>query len=369
MEWTIRVLNAEEIDLAGMIGKGIAADFAHALEANPGLRMVHVNVGRGGLLKEAWKIADLIHQAGLDTYVPRNCGAACTIVVSGGINRYLRDGAKLGYTNYEIPQTGLLDVQHWQMLYKVQLLDDFAAKAVAMAPGKLWVPSNDELMASGAVTEIVNGEKFAASGVAIDAAGIEQDLLELRVFQVIKLREPEQFSALIDKLQHAAAQGMPVEQIRLTGINWLGGLRAKYVPYADDRAVNALIQHMLAAAESVAAQDQAACYAFLSGGAVPGAERAVALIPADLRRHEPDLLADIFESADPARPLPEKARTDALFEEIVKKMGPDGALLEQTADPNLAPETGCRVSLSLYRSTLTLPPDDSAAVFKSWYLP
>jgi hypothetical protein len=366
--WTVRVINEREVDLSGGIDKGISTEFAKVVDANPSLHLVHVNVGGGGSVKEALILAEIIARLKMDTFVPRNCGGSCTIVAAAGVKRYLRSGVKLGYTNYEVPGKGFLDPATWQSLYKTPFPADFIAQGAAARLDQVWAPSPQELLAAGAVTEIVTGETFAASGVAVDAAGIEKDLLELRVFQVIKAREPAQFAALIDKLQGAVAKGMPVEQVRSVSLNWIGGLRAKYIPYADDQAVAAFIQLALDEAETVARQDLAACHAVLSGGAVPGAERAIALMPKELRQQEPAILADIFESADPARPLPDAAHTDALFDQVITRMGADGALLDQASDPSTSPEIGCRVSLSLYRALLTLLPEDSAALFKSWYL-
>ncbi len=368
-DWSIHVLNEREIDLSGLMTKGIGVDFAKAVDANPGLKLVHVNVGRGGSVNEALVLAEVISRTKMDTYVPRNCGGSCTIVAAAGAQRYLRSGAKLGYGNYDVPGKGPLDPATWQSLYKTPFPADFVAKGVAARLDQIWVPTPQELLAAGAVTQIVTGEKFAASDMAIGAVGIENDLLKLRVFRVIKEREPAQFAALIDRFRTAAATGVPVEQLRIVGLNWLGGLRAKYVPHAEDQAVTAFIKLVLEEAESVARQDIAACHAVLSGGAVPGAEHAIALIPKKLREKESAILANIFESADPARPLPDPANTDALLEQIVARMGPDGDLLDQASDPSTPPEIGCRVSLSLYRALLTLPPKDSAALFKSWYLP
>ncbi|WP_374653938.1 hypothetical protein [Dongia sp.] len=366
--WEIRVLNATEIDLSGGIGKGIAAEFAAVLEANPGLRLVHVNVGRGGLLKEAWAIADQIAQRKMDTYVPQPCAAACTIVVSGGVNRYLRKGAKLGYANYEIPEKGPMTAEQWQTLYKTVFPADFVAEALEARPDALWAPKPDELLAAGAITEIVSGDSFAASGLASGAADIEADLLDQRIFRVLKVREPEHFAKLVDKLQRGAAQGVPAEELRRAGLEWTSALRARYVPYAEDGAVLAYFHHVLVEVENVAATSKSGCVALLSGGQVAGAEKAIHLIPEELRRQESELMADVFETADPARPLPETARTDALFETVLTRMGPDAGLLDHVAEPDFDAETGCRVMVSLYRETLALPPADSAALLKSWYL-
>jgi hypothetical protein len=366
--WEIHVLNATEIELSGGIGKGIAAEFAKVVAANPGLRLVHVNVGRGGYLKEARALADMIARKKMDTYVPDPCAAACTIVVSGGVNRYLRAGAKLGYANYEVPPQGLLTPEQWQSLYKRVFPADFIERAVQASLDNIWTPSPDELLAAGAITGIVSGEQFAASPPPQSTGGIEQNLLSLRIFRVLKKLEPQQFAKIVQKLEQGVAQGVPVEELRRVGLEWTSALRGKYIPYADDTAVLALIQHLVAEADAIAAVDKVGCVAALSGGKVDGAEKAIHLIPAELRQQESELLANVLESADSARPLPEPVRTDALFETVLDRMGADAALLDRVAEPGFDPETGCRVVTGLYRQVLALPPAESAALLKSWYL-
>ena len=66
-EWDIRLLSEREVDLSGMIGKGIGMALARTIDANPGLSLVHVNVGRGGSVKEALILAEVISGLKLDT--------------------------------------------------------------------------------------------------------------------------------------------------------------------------------------------------------------------------------------------------------------------------------------------------------------
>lgn len=368
MPFEVRVLNATEVDLSGMIGKGLAAEFGKVLEANPGLRLVHVNVSRGGYVKEAWAVADLIARRQMDTFVPRPCAGACTIVVSGGVHRYLRSGAKLGYANYDVPGKGPLSAAEWQTLYRQAFPADFVAKASEASLTDLWTPGKEELLSSGAITEIVSGETFAASRIPASTAELEAQLLEDRLYRVVKQLEPEMFAQMVAKLQRGAEQGVPVVELRKVGLQWTQALRPKYMPYADDAAVLAIVRLVVAQAEAVAKVDQKLCVAIMSGGKVPGAENAISLVPADLRAPERDLLADVLESADPTRQLPTREYTDQLQELVFQRMGPDADVLDRLAEPDLDPAAGCRAAIALYRETLALPPADSAALIKSWYL-
>ncbi len=368
LAFDIRVLNATEVDLSGAIGKGIAAEFSKVPEANPGLRVVHVNVGRGGYVREAWAIADLIAGRQMDTFVPQPCAGACTIVVSGGVHRYLGRGAKLGYANYDVPGKGPLPAADWQNLYRQTFPADFVAKATQASLSNLWTPTKNELLSSGAITEIVTGEAFAASFAPISAADLEAELLGDRVYRVVKQLEPEMFAQMVAKLQQGAEQGVPVTELRKIGLQWVQTIRPKYAPYADDAAVLAIVKLAVAEAEAVAKIDKNLCIAMLSGGKVPGGEKAVALVPAELRAKENDLLADVLESADPKRPLPDRGTTDGLQELVFERLGADAELLNRLGEPGLDPEAGCRAATALYREALALPPADSAALIKSWYL-
>jgi hypothetical protein len=364
MSWTIHTLTAKEVELSGNIGKGIAAQFADVLKANPGLRIVHVNLGRGGFVKEAIALSDVIYRHRLDTYVPRACGPACSIVVSGGLRRYVHIGIPLGYANYSSDQ-GQLTAAQWQALYKTRFSADFIKRAIEAQPKKPWVPTEQELLSGGAVTGIVNGAGFAKSSITFKAADIERELLSKRVFQVIRKLEPEKFTALVGSLENSVAGGMAVERITPAAAGWIEYYGKRYMVYADDQAIHAYIKAQLAEAEFLAANDAASCYAFMGGLDKTARERAKAMVPAELRTGTFDLLADVLESADPKRPPPDMARAKSLDQQVIAAMGADGPLLKQSTGPETPPEVGCRVFLGYYKGIAALPAQDAATIFKS----
>src|SRR5438270_6609347 len=57
----------------------------------------------GGRLGEGEKLYELIRSRGLDTYVSSQCVSACTMAFAGGHNRYLREGAVLGFHKGAFP--------------------------------------------------------------------------------------------------------------------------------------------------------------------------------------------------------------------------------------------------------------------------
>jgi hypothetical protein len=80
----------------GMIGPGAYRQFRAALyNGNPDLVVLN---GPGGILEEAFLIAEEVRRRGLDTLVAPNgaCASACAVVYLAGRNKYLGSGGAIG---------------------------------------------------------------------------------------------------------------------------------------------------------------------------------------------------------------------------------------------------------------------------------
>ncbi|MFX7559753.1 hypothetical protein ABTJ75_18850, partial [Acinetobacter baumannii] len=84
--------DGREAEIAGGIKYGLTRDFERLLDAQPGIRVVHLD-SVGGRIGEGKKLNALIRARGLDTYVEANCMSACTLAFAGGTQRILRRGA------------------------------------------------------------------------------------------------------------------------------------------------------------------------------------------------------------------------------------------------------------------------------------
>ena len=137
-KWQFRVLNnGTELEVSGGIGHGFAMDLERLLDATPTLKIIHVNLGSGGLIAEAMEASKAIKAHGLATYVSASCVSACTLVFIGGAERYVQEGAKLGFHAPSMPGFTQADLSYERDKQKAYLMtrgisEGFATKAMTI---------------------------------------------------------------------------------------------------------------------------------------------------------------------------------------------------------------------------------------------
>src|SRR5262249_13290303 len=99
----LKALNGgSEIELAGGMHFGTAADLRTLLDATTGVRTIDLD-SLGGRVAEAEHVRDLIRERHLATYTAAYCASACTVAYMGGSPRYLGPGGKLGFHRFSFP--------------------------------------------------------------------------------------------------------------------------------------------------------------------------------------------------------------------------------------------------------------------------
>jgi hypothetical protein len=206
----IRLIHAGmELEFSGGMGPGAANDLANALDADPGVHVVHLN-SPGGLVSEGRQMFDLIHGHLLITTTDRYCFSACTLAFLGGRQRYLAPGARLGFHG-EFSDTAndsqVQAAQHKDMVTMLSLgiASDFVDKAFAAPKDRIWVPSAGELedahVITGVSSDYVIGDgvnaapadtSVAKSGAAAQPAGGNTPAVEETPGGVIIYRGPGQ---------------------------------------------------------------------------------------------------------------------------------------------------------------------------------
>src|SRR5215469_4098607 len=98
------VRHGTELEFTGGITLGVARELRSALDANPGVKVVHLD-SNGGRLLEARRMRDVIRERGLITVTSTECESACVLAFLGGNQRYLAPGARLGFHTWSFPVT------------------------------------------------------------------------------------------------------------------------------------------------------------------------------------------------------------------------------------------------------------------------
>lgn len=146
--------------VSGGFKYGLTDRFLKQARALPALRIVHL-ASIGGRLGEALHLAREIGARGLDTYVSDGCYSACTVAYAAGRQRFIRDGAELGYHAESFLGAALADDSESAALLRAGVASAFVARAMATPPQRMWKPTIAELTAAKAITAVVPPERFA----------------------------------------------------------------------------------------------------------------------------------------------------------------------------------------------------------------
>jgi hypothetical protein len=137
------------LEISGSISWALPQTFQAALAAAPRARLVRLE-SPGGHIQPAIRIAAMIQQRGLDTYVGRLCASACTVAFLGGRQRWLAPGARLGFHQAHAP--GMPSEQanaYLRSAYEnLHVPAGFVARALRTPPTDLWFPTAVELRAA-----------------------------------------------------------------------------------------------------------------------------------------------------------------------------------------------------------------------------
>jgi hypothetical protein len=180
----IQLIHAgRELEFSGGMGAGSANELSRALDANPAVRVVHLN-SPGGLVGEGRQMLDLIRHHLLITTTDSYCLSACTLAFIGGRERYLAPGARLGFHSefsdtISDTQVAAFEQQDMATMISLGIASDFVDKAFAAPKDKIWVPSVDELeeahVINGISTDyVIEGNAPPADATAAKSAGAPQ---------------------------------------------------------------------------------------------------------------------------------------------------------------------------------------------------
>jgi hypothetical protein len=151
--------DGQMLDFYGGIKFGIAREFESLLHENKGVTTVRLS-SIGGRIREAQKMSDIVKARGLATYVVEECLSACTVVFLGGKERFLLEGALLGFHQPSFRGMTAHDktiaiAEEEARLRTFGLSKSFVERANSASPDDMWYPEQDELVREKVVTWIV----------------------------------------------------------------------------------------------------------------------------------------------------------------------------------------------------------------------
>ncbi len=365
-DYSLRVMRGgTEAEIVGGFKYGLTRDAARIFATTPGLKVVHLNSG-GGRLGEAEKLGKLIRQRRLATYTSASCSSACTVAFLAGSERWLKDGAKLGFHHESFAGSENFNSMR-RLLIEAGLQPWFVDRAVAASSTAMWYPTPAELIQAHAVSGIVDNYRFAASGYGLhpDSRTFEELLRRAPLFGAIETSEPQAFNAIVDMFHRAYIEGEPegriVDELRTSRIT---PLILAHMVYADDQLLADYAALMADQYEALGQRDAAACFQYAAKGA---SSNLIALLPAPLQRREIALSEAVLRSTERRKDTP-GASVEAVYrtisEKLAQQFGP--AQVRILADPaKVQPAqyaTYCKLAVAMFRTVSALPPEQAGVV-------
>jgi hypothetical protein len=372
-KWEFRLLrNDTELAMTGGIGPGFAKDLERMLAEHPRLTTLHTNLGLGGLVTEAQQAATSVQIRSLTTYVSATCASACTLVYLAGNERVLRHGGRLGFHSVSAPGvhgSALLDTQRQQIeyLYSRGVAQDFASFAAHTPPDDVWFPTEATLVRARVVHRVDDGSTFATSGASLPPDKIENQLLETRLYRVLKAKHPAIFAKVVAALGDGLRAGKSKQELGDDAKRILNSFLQSELPLAGDSATLRFARVELEHLGILARQRGSACSDYLDGGAdAARTTKAYENFSEGLQGEELEAMADVLDSAeaDPSHGDPKgTTRRLALAQGRVRERLARGSLTAAMAPVAAAPR--CEDAHRYLLTVLGLSPADAALVLRA----
>ena len=360
-----------EAEIVGGFKYGLARDFTALMDANPDLRIVHLD-SVGGRIGEARHLYRALKARGLETYVAAGCYSACTMAFAAGARRWVGPHASLGFHAPAFP--GVLSTRASGMTsYEAKVFSAagfapaFIEKAVGTIPPALWKPSLAEMEAARVVTDVAGPEKFADSGagLALTEAKWEPKVKKaLPALGVLAQSRPDLFTPIAARALAAYEAGDSAQGVGQILGQGLQGAFATMLPTADDDTLVAYARLVVDEYSALRAKSANDCYLYGSGKTA-GRDFLAELGPA-LGAREAALKSRVVATRSPRATLsaPEEATVRTRFSrQLAAAASPsDLRALSKPQTTKAGMAAYCRAIIATFRTAAAMDPQSAGAV-------
>jgi hypothetical protein len=368
--------NGTELELAGGMPFGTADALKNVLDAAPAVRVLHLN-SIGGRVTEGYQIYQIVRDRNLITYTATDCVSACTIAFLGGTQRYLSSRARLGFHSLSyggVDQKRLPDINAdlHQMLTQHGAPQWFIDKALTTGADSMWYPPTGDLIAAKIVTQVVDPDQFAMSGVGgwRDKEALERSLLSSPIYALIKDSDPDGFKKISGRFTEAVRLGKSEpEVIQDVQAVLAADVLPKYLQVAPDGAIQRYWRAQIAEMEHLGKNDPGLCVAFAFPEQRREGYNINKLVPREMLAEDIAALTELITQAVRAPQLQKPPTLDREFasvmDRISKRLPRAQDVLAYPSDYFNDPRTLCDALLAFYHDVLNLPPQRSGPMLRS----
>lgn len=349
--------NGKSIEVKGAIAQGTAQKFANAIALAPNARTIVLD-SAGGRIFEAQKIAELVRDKQLNTYVENKCLSACTMIFVAGGDRAATPNAKLGFHQPSFPgwdsNTLQASIAYYRNLYITAGVDAaFVEHALETPADDMWYPSHSEMQSAGVLNRIsFGGETATISSQIKTYEGLQAAYLALPLFKSLKESQPSLFDQMVNAAWKAHERGASDAEINQAGRAVLSANITKILLDADDEVLlkysNLIVEQMQAARRL----NPEACALLIDGKL-----EIMQALPRELSEREYKLLQEAVQSLDASNRNFDQSKVAELMQRVVAGMSAEQvALYDKLSDTPSA--VRCNALIDLWERIGTLPPED-----------
>lgn len=379
-ETQFRLLNnGTELELFGGIEVGSEKQLEAQLEAHPNVKLLHLH-SIGGRMLGAIRMAAIVKQRKLDTYVKERCASACTVVYLAGENRLIGENGELAFHAAGMGGTSMHNNETLGSSLKTEYINAgvpnwFLKKVLATPNDDLWIPDHNKLRKAKIITQVVNSAEYGFSGFGgnenITEEAIEQGLLTHNYMKAMKEFDPETYQKVIAINRQVMTEGGTINSVSVA-INQLLQTRINhYLAHASNEAVLYYWQTIITQMEALRANSPLACasYAFPSDIPLQHHYGNEGTLPSALIEQELDAMGDLIGSFSPNPTLLSIEDKEDYILQVVESLKQENGsyvkVIQAPADYLSDPDTLCLASITLNKQFVAFTPEISGALLRS----
>jgi hypothetical protein len=357
----------------GGVNDHAAEQLRRFIDQHPGLRTVVLS-SPGGWTREGERLAKVIADRKLDTYVEAECSSSCTIAFLAGAQRAAAPTALLGFHRFRRVGSSSsalarqFDDEATRRAYLAAGLSNaFIQKVNETRPDDVWYPTSEELLSYGVVTRRSQGGETASFAERVTSReALVAELKKTPLLQSIATKFPLEFQRIADEawvLLQAKRSDAEVMQPARSAVT---ALFVKLIPAAADPQIVAYAQLMLDEARALAGTNPHACVALM----FPGEQRtdAGSSLSRELIKRDRALTTQVILEAQPnaQAPVIDQQARQAL-RGVAASLAPSQLRLITSAEErgHTLPSTTCAASIAFLRALLAVPEKNRAMVVRA----
>ena len=241
--------SGREVELTGGLPAGCALQFVELLSNAPAVNVVHVNNG-GGRVHEALEIAKVVRAREMTTYVSLHCESAATLIFLAGRERFVANGAKIGFHSGSFPglssgELSLTNSLAREAMIAAKVDAPFIRRALDTPSSEMWYPSVEEMVGAGIATNVTHGERFGISQTV--ARQIQQKGLAgvLPYWDKLRKAAPDLYAEINSAYRAGASTGLSEGEIGTRARAIITARVNASIPCASDEALRHLVRFWL----------------------------------------------------------------------------------------------------------------------------